>query len=236
MADDSIHMGHEGTDALTAWLMAFHPGNLVPTDAAWRDSPLAHKLPVSQAPAPLQGLYLRQHLATQGRPQKAVLDADAIVPHAGHNVVQGQALGRRGQHLLPQPGAGLATATAAALPLRLLVLLPGPGPLAGCGGIPTILCPLPFGGLGPSALGCQPLAPLGDQCRSTLTLQRPQLAAILGTEALPQGAACSGSSCGSGGPTPRRGLSGRSWTVVGQQGTGQVTLHPHPGPARLQGL
>ena len=63
MADDGIHMGHEGTDALTAWLMAFHPGNLVPTDAAWRDSPLAHKLPVSQAPAPLQGLYLRQHLA-----------------------------------------------------------------------------------------------------------------------------------------------------------------------------
>ena len=78
VANDGIHVGHEGTDALAARLMAFHPGNLVPTDAAWRDSPLAHKLPVSQAPAPLQGLYLRQHLVTQGRPQKAVLDPQSL--------------------------------------------------------------------------------------------------------------------------------------------------------------
>ena len=200
VADYSIHVGHESTDASVAWLMAFHPGDLLPTDAAWQDSPLARHAGACPAsgPPPLPAL---------GHPVPPPGSCPWRRCHRTACRAQySPGPGAQAQRAAPPPSARRwphrCRCCSLPLRLRLLLLLPGPGPLAGGGGIPTILCPFPFGGLGPGALGCQSLAPLGDHRRSTVTLQRPQLAAVLPAEALPQGAGCGGSSCGSGVPLP----------------------------------
>lgn len=92
VSDEIVHAVHEEPDGLAARLLALHPGDLVAADVLGGVALLADELPVGEAASMVEGPHLLGHQPAQLLAEEVVHHADAVLVHAGHDVLQRQPL------------------------------------------------------------------------------------------------------------------------------------------------
>lgn len=92
VSDEIVHAVHEEPNGLAARLLALHPGDLVAANVLGRVALLADELPVGEAAGVVESPHLLGHQPAQLLAEEVVHHADAVLVHAGHDVLQRQPL------------------------------------------------------------------------------------------------------------------------------------------------
>lgn len=95
-----VHAAHEQPDGFAAGLLALDPGDLIASDVLGRVALLADQLAVRELAGVVQRAHLLADLLAGVLAQEVVHHADAVLVHAGHDVLQRQ-LQRRQRLRLP---------------------------------------------------------------------------------------------------------------------------------------
>lgn len=92
VGDQFVHLRQQVADVLAAWLVSFHPNDLVSTNTPSVVQASAGQLAVLHLPGVVQLLDLLQNLVSNFAPEEVVNDAHAIGVHAGDDVVEHQSV------------------------------------------------------------------------------------------------------------------------------------------------
>ncbi|XP_043333242.1 transcription initiation factor TFIID subunit 4-like [Cervus canadensis] len=123
VADQVVHVVHEQPDGFAAGLLALDPGDLIASDVLGRVALLADQLPVRELARVVQGAHLVADLLAGLLAQEVVHHADAVLVHAGHDVLQRQLQCRHRLRLPVGPQAAVAQPLARRVTRRVQVRL-----------------------------------------------------------------------------------------------------------------